>query len=171
MPKDTPAMKKGTKSGRVRFSVVHWHPDFARDYPKGIGGKPVLLEESQARKYGMITRWNQVSVKYDGTPKVLAIPNYLGSIYCTERPYERVRNTIPRPTCWESLDGKLDIFVYFTIPRPYPYSVHSLPLTPSPSGSVRNDDSVTPMSGTGGTTGLFCPFNYPSTRIPFVHSP
>ena len=111
LPKDTPAIKKDTKGARVRFSAVHWHPDFVRDYPKGIGRTPVLLEEAQARKYGMVTRWNQVSIKYDGTPKVLAIPNFLGSIHCRECPYERVRNVIPRPSCWENLDGKLDIFI------------------------------------------------------------
>jgi len=54
---------------------------------------------------GMITRWNPVSTAYDGTPKVLAIPNYLGTINCASQPYERGRNNISRPTSWDN-NGK-----------------------------------------------------------------
>ena len=34
-----------------RFSAVHWHPDYARKYPKGMGRKPVLLKPSEVRNY------------------------------------------------------------------------------------------------------------------------
>ena len=128
-----------------RFSAVHWHPDYARAYPKGMGRMPVLLEPKEAARYvytdrltrsdihihnsqahrhihkltrsdihtnsqahteryrqirhayihihthavtqtinqpryKMITQFNKVTDAYDGTPKVMAIPNYLGII-------------------------------------------------------------------------------------------
>lgn len=81
--------------------MVHWHPGYVRDYPKkSCSSKAHLLEESEAKKYGMLTRWNTVSTKYDGEPKVMAIPNYLGPIRCEERPYERDRRVV-RPSCWK----------------------------------------------------------------------
>lgn len=112
MPPDAP--------GGLRYSAVHWHPDYALAHPKGMGRKAVLLDEAEALKYGMdirctttytsnyvfltgmITRWNPVSSAYDGTPKVLAIPNYLGNIHCAPKPYERDRNQVSRPTSWKS---------------------------------------------------------------------
>ena len=47
MPPDAPPGK--------HFSVVHWHPDYARDYPKGMGRVPQLLEKEEAARYRMIT--------------------------------------------------------------------------------------------------------------------
>lgn len=66
-----------------------------------MGRKPVLLTREEALKYSMITRWNTVSTEYDGTPKVLAIPNYLGTINCEDQPYERDRRNVDRPTRWQ----------------------------------------------------------------------
>ena len=40
LPPDSPA--------GGRFSAVHWHPGYARKYPKGMGRKPVLLDPSEA---------------------------------------------------------------------------------------------------------------------------
>ena len=85
LPPDAPA--------NLRFSPIHFHPDYIHNHPEGLKRKAVLLEESEAMKYGMVTRWNTVTTKYDGTPKVLAIPNYLGEIYCKTHPYKRARTS------------------------------------------------------------------------------
>ena len=84
---------------------MHWHPEYALAHPKGMGRKAVLLSKDEGAKYGMITRWNPVSTAYDGTPKVLAIPNYLGTINCVTQPYGRGRNHVSRPMSWEN-NGK-----------------------------------------------------------------
>ena len=89
-----------------RFSAVHWHPVYARAHPKGMGRKPVLLDKDEAIKYGMLTRWNPISTEYDGTPKVLAIPNYLGTINCEKQPYERGRTNVDRPVRWQLAPGE-----------------------------------------------------------------
>ena len=100
LPPDAPA--------GLRFSAVHWHPQYASNHPKGMGRLPVLLEPKEAAKYGMVTVWNKVSTQYDGTPKVLAIPNYLGVIRGSHA-YDDVRlraappgSTLrtARPTTW-----------------------------------------------------------------------
>lgn len=67
-----------SKAKDYNYSVLHWNPDYARAYPKGIGRLPTLLDPLEAKQYGMVNRWNKVTKKYDGTDKVLAIPNYLG---------------------------------------------------------------------------------------------
>ena len=69
-----------TAPENLHYSVVHWHPDYVRAYTKGTGRVPTLLEPSEADRYGMVTSWNKVSTDYDGTSKVLAIPNYLGTM-------------------------------------------------------------------------------------------
>ena len=97
MPSDAP--------GGSHYSAVHWHPEYALAHPKGMGRKAVLLSKDEGAKYGMITRWNPVSTAYDGTPKVLAIPNYLGTINCVTQPYGRGRNHVSRPMSWEN-NGK-----------------------------------------------------------------
>ena len=84
----------------LRFSPVHWHPEYVRNHPKGLERKPVLLEPSEAAKYGMVTIWNKVSTEYDDTPKVMAIPNYLGVIR-GKHAYVDVRaRSTSRPTSW-----------------------------------------------------------------------
>ena len=51
----------------LRFSPIHFHPNYIRDHPEGLNKKAVLLSEAEARKYGMVTRWNKVSTEYDDT--------------------------------------------------------------------------------------------------------
>ena len=67
-----------------------------------------LLPPSEASSYGMITAWNRPSTEYDGTSKVLAIPNYLGNIrhthswiqsYADVRP-QRQRTSTSKSVCW-----------------------------------------------------------------------
>ena len=132
LPMDEPAHThldaKGKKKGSKRFSMVHWNPDYVRDYPKkSRSRRPNLIKESEARKYGMFTRWNPVSTKYDGTPKVMAIPNYLGPIHCEELPYERERQ-VARPSCWERSDPSPTNVMYRSPSSP----------TPTPSGTVES---------------------------------
>ena len=105
LPSDAPAGQ--------RFSAVHWHPEYARAHPKGMGRKAVLLTRDEALKYNMITRWHKVSVEYDGTPKVLAIPNYLGTINCEGQPYERDRKNVDRPRRWQPTTGEFYV-IYIT---------------------------------------------------------
>ena len=154
MPPDAP--------GGLRYSAVHWHPDYARAHPKGMGRKAVLLDEEEAAKYGMdirctttytsnyvfltgmITRWNPVSTAYDGTPKVLAIPNYLGSIHCAPKPYERDRNQVSRPTSWKS-SGKsyaLSSICLYNLSLTHPTGLESTKTsTPIAPTTARDQDS------------------------------
>ena len=48
LPEDAPP--------RLRFSAVHWHPEYALAHPKGMGRKAVLLCKDEAAKYGMDIR-------------------------------------------------------------------------------------------------------------------
>ena len=116
--------------------MVHWHPDYVRDYPaKSRSNKAHLIEESEAKAFGMLTRWNTVSTKYDGTPKVMAIPNYLGPIRCQEQPYERERRVV-RPSCWERSE-----------PRPTNVTHRSpSPLPPTPSVTINRVGDDDPRS-------------------------
>ena len=83
----------GAKAGR-HFSAIHWHPNYAKAHPKRMGRLPTLLDPLEAAKYRMITTWNKVTTTYDGSPKVLAIPNHLGVIQ-GEYVYDDVRSRAP----------------------------------------------------------------------------
>ena len=77
----------------------------------------------QAAYYGMITAWNKVSTIYDGTRKVLAVPNYLGiirgeyiydDVRSRTRPGGRPSSDLPQswemPAPWEPTPDSLESF-------------------------------------------------------------
>ena len=104
--------------GGLRFSPVHWHPAYACAHPKGMGRRATLLDPQEAARYGMITVWNKVTEEYDGTPKVLAIPNYLGVIR-GKHAYDDVRarsrpagKKTTRPTRWNMLEAARRKYVW-----------------------------------------------------------
>lgn len=90
----------------TNFSAVHFHPEYARNHPDGMGRKLKLLDPKEAARYGMTTIWNKPSCEYneEGTPKVLAIPNYFGVIrgdyeYADIRYSRSLKKTAPK--CWK----------------------------------------------------------------------
>ena len=139
LPEDAPP--------RLRFSAVHWHPDYALAHPKGMGRSAVLLSKNEATKYGMVTRWNPVSTAYDGTPKVVAIPNYLGTIRCASQPYERGRSNIPRPTSWSN-NGKCSCNLLVCIIHHSHHNAHTLgglestPISPAIVPDVQQESGM-----------------------------
>ena len=91
-----------------------------------MGRVPTLLDPLEAARYRMITTWNKVSTEYDGTRKVLAIPNYLGVIR-GEHAYPDVRSrappsgrTIGRRMSWSPEPEQRRRAVSTTIPHPVP---------------------------------------------------
>ena len=86
-----------SKKKDFNFSVVHWNPEYVRKYPKWIGRKPKLLDPLEAKGFGMVTRWNRVTKDYDGSDKVLAIPNNIGVL---GDPRRRRQNAASLPTIW-----------------------------------------------------------------------